>query len=71
MNLFFVGCVVAGMISLICFSLFVREEFKGRLTRRSTWKDMSTYHWVLFFGTMLFPIVLFGMLFGLLFTIGS
>jgi hypothetical protein len=60
MNLFFVGCFVAGMI---CFSLFVREEFKGRLTRRSTWKDMTTYHWVIFFGSMLLPIALVGMLF--------
>jgi|LakMenE18May11ns_1017448.scaffolds.fasta_scaffold8297867_2 hypothetical protein len=59
MNLFFVGCFVAG---IICFSLFMREDYQGRLTLRHTWKDMTIYHWVLFSGISLFPIGLVGLL---------
>jgi hypothetical protein len=61
MNLPFIAVCVAGMISMICYSLFVFEDIRGRL-KRHRWKDLTTYHKVLFFGMMQFPILLFGML---------
>lgn len=58
MTLFF---AVGFSIGLTCFFIFTKDVIDGKLTRNNTWKDMTIDQWVLFFGTLLLPISMFGL----------
>ena len=45
------------------FSLFVLENIQGRISRRTTWKEMTAEQWVFFLGSFLWPIGLIGFIF--------
>ena len=60
MSLIFAMLYGAG---LTYFSLFVLENIQGRITRRTTWKEMTIDQRVFFFGSVLLPIGFIGLLF--------
>ena len=60
LSLFFALAFAAG---LTFFSLFVLENIQGRMSRRTTWKEMTAEQWVFFLGSFLSPIGLIGFIF--------
>lgn len=59
LSLFFVMAFAAGVTF---FSLFVLENIQGRMTRHTTWKEMTIDQWVFFLGTFFWPIGFIGLL---------
>jgi len=47
---------------LTFFSLFVLENIQGRISRHTTWKEMTIDQCVFFIGSVLLPIGLIGLL---------
>jgi len=59
LSLFF---AMAFGVGAMCFWLFVGETIQGRMTRYTTWKEMTIDQWVLFLGSFLWPIGFLGLL---------
>jgi hypothetical protein len=60
MNLAFLIMFGAGVG---CFALFVLEHTQGRISRCSTWSEMTVDQWIMCIGSLLAPIGFFGILF--------
>lgn len=59
MGLFF-ACILA--MGLVFFLLFSYDMIQGKLTRYTTWKELTDQQWVFFIGTFGIPVGLFGLL---------
>lgn len=50
-------------MGMACFSFFTYEVILGRITRYTTWKELTGEQWLYFLGSLLIPIGLIGLFF--------
>ena len=56
----FFACLFA--VGMVCFWLYTYDLIQGRLTRYTTWKELTTAQWLFFVGSLGIPIGLIGLL---------
>lgn len=50
-------------VGIVCIALFVREHTLGRMSRNTTWSELTIDQWVLCIGIGLTPVGFTGMLY--------
>lgn len=55
------ACLFA--VGMVCFWLFTYDLIQGRLTRWTTWKELTGEQWFFFIGSFLIPVGIIGMMF--------
>lgn len=54
------ACLFA--VGIACLGLFTYDLIQGRLTRYTTWKELTGEQWFFFIGSFLIPIGLVGLM---------